>query len=160
MRTLYSKAYRVASRTKNKPLPDPLGMEDLGSASPWRAYVLLEDLSFGANLYAFDIAVHESGLSLEITNMETVRYFLLPLAKPGAMKERIELYACAEGFLVLFSSILEAPGFGAERVFESAGNKSLAVLGWFAGRAASLGLSSPVTIPLRMEEALRPAGLP
>jgi hypothetical protein len=160
MRTLYSKAYRVVSGERRIPLPDPADLGDLGGAQPWRLFVWLEDLTFGGNPYSFDVSVGKRELRLEITNLETVRYLLLPVAKPGAMRERIEAFPCAEGLLVHFSSVLEAPGFGAERVFESAGNKGLAVLGWFAGRAAALGLSAPVSIPLKMEEALRPAGLP
>jgi hypothetical protein len=160
MRTLYSKAYRVASRDKRSPIPDPVGREELGGGPPWKLLVWLEDLTFGGNLYAFDISVEKRELRLEMTNLETVRYFFLPLAKPGAMREMIEVFPCAEGLLVHFISVLEAPGFGAERVFESAGNKGLAVLGWFAERAAALGLAAGVGIPLKMEEALRPAGLP
>ena len=143
VRTLYSKAYRVDSMEKKSPLSDPGSLGELGGGPPWRTYVWLEDLTFGGNLYAFDISIDGPGLSLEITNMETVLYFLFPVAKPGAMKERIEVFACLEGILVWVASTLEAPGFGSARVFESAGNKGLAVLRWYAGRAASLGLASP-----------------
>ncbi|MCX7028117.1 MAG: hypothetical protein NT061_11715 [Spirochaetes bacterium] len=160
MRTLYSKAYRAVSKEDRSITSDPRKIADLGSGPPWRIVAWLEDLTFGGNLYAFNISGDTGEFSLEIANLETVRYLLLPLAKPGAMKNRIEVLPCAEGLLVHFSSVLEAPGFGASRVFESAGNKGLAVLGWFAGKAAALGLSSPIAIPLKMEEALRPAGLP
>jgi len=160
MRTLYSRAYRVASTADRSPLPDPAGLGEAGGALPIRIKVWLEDLTFGGNLYSFDISVDGMGLVLEIANLEPVRYLLLPVAGPEAMKEKIEVYPCLEGLLVRVASTLEAPGFGAERVFESAGNKGLAVLGWFAGKAASLGLASSVSFPIRIEEALRPAGLP
>lgn len=160
MRTLYKKAYRVRSKADETRLSDPVTLADLGPGHSWRVYAILEDLTFGTNLYEFEIALGDRWMSVEISNVAQVRYLLLPVAQPGALVTKVEIVPCGEGLLLHLTTMLKAPGFGARRVFESAGNKGLAVLGWFASKAADMGLAAAVEVPRRMEDSLRPGGLP
>jgi len=148
MRTLYAEAHRVESDQNRIPLADPSGTGELPPGNSWHFSAFLRDLTFGANVFGYEVKIGESLLTLSSENLTPLRYLFLPLASPGGLKTRISVVPCAEGILVHFLSTVEAAEIAAKRIFESAGNKSLAVLGWFAGQSASAGLAAPVKLPV------------
>ncbi len=148
MRTLYAEAHRVESDQNRIPLADPSGTGELPPGNSWHFSAFLRDLTFGANVFSYEVKIGESLLTLSSENLTPLRYLFLPLASPGGLKTRISVVPCAEGILVHFLSTVEAAEIAAKRIFESAGNKSLAVLGWFAGQSASAGLAAPVKLPV------------
>lgn len=152
MRTLYSKAYMVVGKNDTREIPDPVSLVDLGKGPPWKFFAYLQDLTFGGNIFEFETTIAEGSLVVAITNAETLRYALMPLAKPGGMIQRITATPYAEGLLVHCVTLLYAPDFLARRVFESAGNKTLALLGWFAGRIEAVGYGTPQPWPVNIED--------
>lgn len=161
MRTLYAEAWRTDSPEARVRLPDPASP----AASPGGStsfYAWLRDLTFGGNVYRFDIAIGPASALMLNENASPIRYLLVPIAAPGRMRSRIHVIPCREGLLVHFFSTIDVSDLAARRVFESAGNKALAVLGWFAKEAAAAGLIEEARLPVSIEDVarLRPAGLP
>ena len=152
MRTLYSKAYMIGGKDDKREIPDPVSLIDLGFGPPWRFFTYLQDLTFGGNIFSFEVTILDGSLIVTISNAETLRYAGMPLAKPGGMIQTITAKPYAEGLLVHCVTLLYAPDFLARRVFESAGNKTLALLGWFAGRVERVGYKTPHPLPVNIED--------
>lgn len=159
MRTLYAEAHRVESEQDRAVVADPSGVSDLPPGDSWHFSAYLKDLTFGANVFSYEVEIGESSLTLASENRTTLKYLLLPLVGPGGLKTRISVIPCVEGILIHFLSTVEAAEIAAKRVFESAGNKSLAVLGWFARRASDTGLAAAVKIPADEATVLSHGGL-
>jgi len=151
MRTLYAEAYRVESASKRTRLPDPGDVPAVpGSSQVF--YAFLRDLTFGGNVMKYDVRLGDSFIEMANENVTTVRYYLLPLASPGNLRSGLLVVPCREGLLVHFLSTIDAIDILEKRVFESAGNKSLAVLGWFAKQTAAVGLTQESRLPKNIEE--------
>lgn len=148
MRTLYTEADRVDTKDRRTIIADPAGLSDLPAGNSWHFDASLRDLSFGANAYGYEIEIGKSALVISSENLTPVRYLLVPLAGPGALKTRITVMPNQEGIVLHLISTIDAAEIAAKRVFESAGNKSLAVLGWFARKAYEAGLAAQVKIPV------------
>ncbi|HEY9055478.1 MAG TPA: DUF6675 family protein, partial [Rectinemataceae bacterium] len=148
MRVLYSEAAILPDSSAARGSDTPL----LRGVPPWELVIRLKDLTFGSNRYS--LRIWESGGSMEVllTNLDTVRYGFLPMAQPGGMTTRVFAAVCEEGLLIHYAALAEAPALLARRVFESMGNKSLAVMKWFASRAAAAGIAGAGRLPLRMED--------
>lgn len=160
-RTLYAEAWRIDSPATRARLPDPAAPPST-PGDAYSFYAWLRDLTFGGNVFRFDIAVGPASVLMLDENVSPIRYLLVPIVAPGGMKSRVHVIPCEEGLLVHFFSTIDVSDFAAKRVFESAGNKALAVLGWFAKEAAAAGLSSQARLPGNVEDVARfkPAGLP
>ena len=161
MRTLYAEAWRTDSPEAKTRLPDPAAPP----ASPSGAssfYAWLRDLTFGGNVFRFDIAIGPASALMLNENVSPIRYLLAPIVAPGRMRSRIQVIPCREGLLAHFFSTIDVSDLMAKRVFESAGNKALAVLGWFVKEASAAGLIEEARLPVNIEDVarLRPAGLP
>jgi len=161
MRTLYAEAWRTDSPEARARLPDPAAPPSAPGDSAL-FYAWLRDLTFGGNVYRFDIAIGPASALMLNENASPIRYLLVPIVAPGRMRSRIHVIPCREGLLVHFFSTIDVSDLMARRVFESAGNKALAVLGWFAKEAGAAGLIEEARLPMNIEEVarLRPAGLP
>ncbi len=151
MRTLYAEAYRVESASKRTRLPDPGDIPSVPGSSQL-FYAFLRDLTFGGNVMKYDVRIGDSFIAMTNENVTTVRYYMLPLASPGNMRSGLLVVPCREGLLVHFLSTIDAIDILEKRVFESAGNKSLAVLGWFAEQTAAAGLTQEPRLPKNIEE--------
>ena len=155
MRTLYAEAYRVTSLSDRSELPDPVDMKPAipGFSEQFHAY--LRDLTFGGNVFEYSLRIGSASLSLSSGNATTMSFLFLPLIPPHSVKMNILIIPCEEGLLVHFLSTIDAIDIVAGRVFESAGNKSLAVLAWFAGRTAAAGLTRDVKLPKNIDDVDR-----
>jgi len=155
MRTLYAEAYRVESLSNRTKLPDPLGAQEALPPFLGDFHAYLRDLTFGGNIFDYSIEVHPSSLSMANANTTTMSYLLVPLIPPRSIKTNIIIIPCREGRLVHFLSTMDVIDIVAGRVFESAGNKSLAVLGWFAEKTAAAGLTAKLQLPRNIDEVKR-----
>lgn len=151
MRTLYAEAYRIDSPDKRLRQPDPLEPPP-GPEFAQIFYAYLRDLTFGGNVMKYDLRAGPYSILLANENHTSMKYFFIPLVASGGMKTRLLVIPCQEGLLVHFLSTIEASDIAAQRVFESAGNKSLAVLDWFARETARAGLTRSLTLPRTIEE--------
>lgn len=152
MRTLYAEAYRVDSLSNKTKLPDPIDASP-GILGDFHAY--LRDLTFGGNIFDYSIKINRASLSMANANATTMRFLLLPLIPPRSLKMNIIIVPCREGLLVHFLSTMDVIDIVAGRVFESAGNKSLAVLGWFAEKTSAAGLTAELQLPKNIDEVER-----
>ena len=161
MRTLYAEAWRTDSPEARARLPDPAA-PSIAPGDSASFYAWLRDLTFGGNVYRFDIAIGPGSALMLNENVSPIRYLLVPIVAPGRMRSRIHVIPCREGLLVHFFSTIDVSDLMAKRVFESAGNKALAVLGWFVKEASAAGLVEEAQLPVNVEDVarLRPAGLP
>jgi hypothetical protein len=104
----------------------------------------LEDLTFGSNIYRFSLSSYSGsgGLKVSIVNVNAVKYGFLPLAKPNDMASDISVIPSNQGIVVHVLTRLAAPELLAQRAFESAGNKALAVMGWFVKKMGGEGIGT------------------
>lgn len=152
MRTLYEESYRVDSVQAKTRLPDPASLEPATQTGSWTFFAFQKDLTFGGNVMRYEISSGDGFLSAVNRNETTMRYYLLPLVPPGGLESSILVLPCKDGLVVHFVSTVRAPEIAAKRVFESAGNKALSVLGWFAREAAAAGLAGTASVPVNIEE--------
>ena len=157
MRILYEEAYRIGSPSSKTKLPDPAELPVApGSFKVFYAY--LRDLTFGGNVMQYQVRMGSSFIAMANENASAMRYYLIPLVQPGGMKTSILIVPCREGLIVHFLSTIDASDIAAKRVFESAGNKSLAVLGWFARQTSAAGLTRAPALPVNIEDVERLKG--
>ena len=154
MRTLYAEAWRVDSPAGRTRFPDP-GEAALGSGPSWTFYAFLRDLTFGGNVLRFDVRMGSSYIAMSNENVASVKYMLIPLVPPGGMKSTILVIPSREGLVVYFLTTVRAVDIAAKRIFESAGNKSLAVLAWFAREATAVGIAQDLRLPVNIEEVAK-----
>jgi len=103
----------------------------------------------------YTVKIGRTSIAMTNVNATTMRYYLLPLVPPGGMKSSILIVPCREGLLVHFLTTIDSIDLMAGRVFESAGNKALAVLGWFARETAAAGLTKESGLPRNIEDVER-----
>ena len=153
MRTLYESVYKIDDESSRKPVDIPSGAE-AATLEPGRSLEFLafqKDTSFGANVYRYALRRGDKSLSLESENLTVIRYLMLPFVSPGKMQSRLWVIPCREGLLLYFTMTIQSINFAAERVFESAGNRALALLGWLAREASAVGLSEEIQLPVNMK---------
>jgi hypothetical protein len=133
MRTLFARSYVIDDPETRDPLPDPL-VEEIPAYS--LLYVLQEDLTFGENLYRSEYYYTDDYFLLENRNLTTMRYFMLPMVKPGQSATFILLVPEADQ--VVFYGAIGAHTislFGLERKKQdSFYNRLKATYGWFTDR--------------------------
>lgn len=152
MRTLYAESYRIKAPDNRSRLADPANLAELGHASSWTYYTYQRTLTFGGSVMKFDIKDGGTYLSMMNENVTSMNLLLVPVVSPGNIKSGIIVIPCKEGLLVYSISTIRALDIAASRVFESAENKSLAVLSWFVRQAVNEGLVENVTLPVKAEE--------
>ncbi len=152
MRTLYETAYFVDPDSRTMRLEQPAMPQRLAPGYSRIFYAFMKDLTFGGNIMKYSVELGESSLSVRSENASNMKYMLLPLVGPGGMKSDIVMLPCKDGLLGFFAMELAAPQIVAERVFESAGNKLLGVLGWFVREAGKAQLTAPVVLPVDIEK--------
>ncbi len=152
MRTLYAEAYRTDPSSPDRAkLPDP-GDAVLDSGPSWSFNAYLRDLTFGGNILRYEVSLGPSYIAMSNENVASVRYMLIPLVPPGGLTTRILVSPSREGLVIHFLSTVRAADIAAKRIFESAGNKSLAVLAWFVREAAAAGIAKDLRLPVNIEE--------
>ena len=154
MRTLYAEAYRTDLSSDRAKLPDP-GDAVLDSGPSWSFNAYLRDLTFGGNVLRYDVSLGPSYIAMSNENVASVRYMLIPLVPPGGLTSRILVSPSKEGLVIHFLSTVRAADIAAKRIFESAGNKSLAVLAWFVREAAAAGIAKDLRLPVNIEEVAK-----
>jgi len=154
MRTLYAEAYRIDLASGRMKLQDP-GEASLASGASWAFNAFLRDLTFGGNVIKYEVGLGSSYVTMSNENVASVNYLLIPLVPAGGMKSRLLVIPTKEGLIVHFLSTVKALDIVAKRVFESAGNKSLAVLWWFARESAAAGLAREQRLPVNIDEVAK-----
>jgi hypothetical protein len=153
MRPLYESAYKIDDESSRKPVNAPASVE-VAALEPGRSLEFLafqKDTSFGANVYRYALRRGDKSLSLESENLTVMRYLMIPFVSSGKMRSRLWAIPCREGLLLYFVTTIESVNFAVERIFESAGNRALALLGWMSIQAEKAGLSGKIELPVNMK---------
>lgn len=150
-RTLFSDYYRVVSPEDRTKQPDPSAI-DLRTGKAWEFLAYQKDLTFSGLVVRYRIRQEQDFMVMMNENATQLKLALLPVVASGNMKNGILIIPCAEGLLVYFAASIQAFDFAANRVFESTENKSLAVLRWFADKAAAQGLIQNIELPMKLNE--------
>jgi hypothetical protein len=104
-------------------------------------YLVQKDSSFGTNLYSLTVkGLDEDAIELTMTNVEGIRYGILPVLGPGSLKLTLVVRPSADGrFLYFYGNAgikaLRLPGLES-KVRKSFYNRTLAWYNWFAQMAA------------------------
>lgn len=133
MRTLFYESYVIDSPDDKNKRPDPIVSYIPGQSS---IYVYQNDSTFGENVYIVNYRYYGNHVSMEMQNMNTIWYFILPLVDPDKLKYYIMVIPEQDN--ILFYGIIAANAlnlFGiAESKAESFYNRIKAIANWFIGR--------------------------
>jgi len=137
-RVLFTASYRVKGAGDLAMLPDP----HYASIEPSHEFqVLQDDTTFGKNLYTATFKALEKGaVEFTMSNVAKVRYGVLPVLGPGAMKLTLVVQPSADGrFLYFYGNVgllaTRVPGLEG-KVRASFHNRIIAYYNWFARQAA------------------------
>lgn len=100
-------------------------------------YARQKDLSFGDNLYRYDFTSGPDYIASLSANLTTMRYGIVPVAAPEALKVRSLAILVDEGIVFYAISSAKAavvPGVRA-KLESSFGNRAQAIYDWFAAKA-------------------------
>jgi uncharacterized protein DUF6675 len=130
MRTLFVQAYRVDKEGSTVPLED-LHYQTVPASG--KQIIFQEDKTFGRNYVETEYIYKEGRFLMQVRNLTTMRYYFLPLVRPGNF--RMNLLILPEGDQLLFygvSSVDSASLFGIEKSKkDSFYNRIKAMYGWF-----------------------------
>ncbi|WP_319414928.1 DUF6675 family protein [Marispirochaeta aestuarii] len=131
MRTLFTEVFRVEEEGSKKALPD----RQFNSIPELQEDILFqEDLTFGRNYVRNRCLYREGRFLMQIRNLSTMWYFILPLVRPENF--RMDLLIIPEEDNLVFygaSSVDSASLFGIEKSKkDSFYNRIKAMQGWFS----------------------------
>lgn len=149
-RTLFSDYYRIASADDTTKQLDPPASQ-VGAGKTWEFFAYQKDLTFSGLVVHYQIRKDQDFILMMNKNATPLKLTLIPVVAAGNMKNGILILPCAEGLLVYFAATIQAFDFAAHRVFESTENKSLAVLRWFAEKAAQEELIQAIELPMKLD---------
>lgn len=136
MRLFYEYSSLIDGPETKAPTPDRR-LEALPRAET--LYARQKDLSFGDNIYRYDFTSGPDYIASISTNLTTMRYGIVPVAAPGALKVRSLAILVDEGvvfYAVSSAKVAIVPGVRA-RLENSFGNRAEAVYDWFAANAVA-----------------------
>jgi len=139
MRVFFTASYRVQGPGSLAMLADPRYQAIEPSHD---LYLLQDDSTFGKNLYATTVtALDQGALALTMSNVERVRYGLLPVLGPGALRLTMVVQPSADGrYLYFYGNVGISTGkvLGMEeQVRTSFYNRVIALYNWFSKQAAN-----------------------
>ena len=130
MRTLFVEAYRVHEVGSTEPLED-FHYQSVPASE--KQIIFQEDKTFGRNYVETEYIYEEGRFLMQVRNLTTMRYYFLPLVRPGNF--RMNLLIIPEEDQLLFygaSSVDSASLFGIEKSKkDSFYNRIKAMHGWF-----------------------------
>jgi hypothetical protein len=140
MRVFFTASYRVQGPGSLAMLADPR----YPAIEPRHdLYLLQDDSTFGKNLYATTVKGLDHGaIELTMSNVERVRYGLLPVLGPGALRLTMVVQPSADGrYLYFYGNVgikaVKLPGLETT-VRNSFSNRIIAYYNWFAREAAKV----------------------
>ena len=111
---IFKETTRLENAKKIKAISDPPPAAILPLSETM--YLRFEDAYFGDLFIRGDVSVSAYGITYNMTNFKTVRYFLLPIMKAETFSAIIYLEPVEEGILVYSMSGIYIPGFVADKV--------------------------------------------
>ena len=132
-RTLYHKSYAIAGPDDHTRRPDPVA----GSVPEHSAmYLLQEDSTFGSNVYQADYRFDGATITMQVRNLTTMWWSILPLVNPGDFRSVLAVTPTARGLLFYAAAGIHTIAIGGvrERSQASLRNRLDALERWLRAR--------------------------
>jgi len=137
MRTFYEYSYVVDGPDTKKRIPDPVFT---GVPEALTLFVRQKDLTFGDNIYRYDIVANQDAIYLTQVNITALTITLIPVIRRGNLTTVMAVIDCGDSILIYAASMAKALSFPGlwDRISDSFSNRAQAVLNWFSGRLDNL----------------------
>ena len=137
-RTLYQRSHAIVGPADRTPQPDPVASSVPRHSS---LYLEQEDSTFGSNVYQADFRYDGVSLTMEVRNLTTMWWGILPLVAEGDFRSVVTVTPTDRGLLFYASAAIHAADldFARERVQTSLGSRLDALEGWLRQRLAPEG---------------------
>ena len=127
--TLYTRAYMIENSRSKRAIPDQTD----GDADGKTFFCLLDDHSFGQNVYQLDYRQSANEVSVRFTNVDAVKVAMITGVKPRRMNINLVVTDCGDSFLVYMVVQATHPkiSFLEKRLRRSLAARVDAIYGWF-----------------------------
>lgn len=127
--TLYERAYMVENARSKQAIPD----QTEGDADGKTFFCLLDDNSFGENIYQLDYRQSADEVSVCFTNTDALKVAMITGVKPRNMNINLVVMDCGDAFLVYMVVQAKYPqiSFLEKRLRRSLAARVDAIYGWF-----------------------------
>ncbi len=129
-RTLFAEAYPVKGTDRNDTAEKPVFNENIRNYS-FNCYT--RDLSFGRNYYRLDYTVSDNYLVMEMTNIDDMRYKIIPAIGKGDLTFYLVIMADGDDLAIYCSGICSHAnaGFLEKKIRNSIHSRVEALYDWF-----------------------------
>ncbi|MCL2211306.1 MAG: hypothetical protein FWB95_05235 [Treponema sp.] len=130
MRTFYEFSGIIDSPQTKKPLADPVFTQ---IPAPLTLYARQKDLTFGDNIYKYDVTYSRDVIFFIQENVTALSYGIIPLIRSGNLHSVLAVIDCGNSILIYAISMvktLSVSGFH-DRIGNSFSNRAEAVINWF-----------------------------
>ena len=132
-RTLYKRSHAIIGPADRTPQPDPVA-----SSVPRHSLLFLEqeDSTFGSNVYQADFRFDRVSLTMEVRNLTTMWWGILPLVAEGDFRSVVTIAPTDQGLLFYAAAAIHAADldFARERAQTALGHRLDALEGWLRQR--------------------------
>ena len=130
--TLYKRAYMVENPRSKQAIPDQTD----GDADGKTFFCLLDDHSFGENVYQLDYRQSADEVSVCFTNTDALKVAMITGVKPHDLKINLVVTDCGDAFLVYMVAQAKYPqiSFLEKRLRRSLAARMDAIYGWFTNQ--------------------------
>lgn len=130
--TLYKRAYMVENPRSKQAIPDQTD----GDADGKTFFCLLDDHSFGENVYQLDYRQSADEVSVCFTNTDALKVAMITGVKPRDLKINLVVTDCGDAFLVYLVAQAKYPqiSFLEKRLRRSLAARMDAIYGWFTNQ--------------------------
>ena len=111
---VFEESTRIESAKRNKPIPDP-PPSNITPASE-EMFLYLKDRYFGNIYVRGNLSANRYGLTFNLTNFKTIRYFIFPVMRAEKFCAILYLEPLEEGMLVYGMAAVDIPDFIASRI--------------------------------------------
>ena len=151
-RLLYEESYRVSAAAGGDRLSDLPAPAAGAIPSTWAYYAFQKDLTFGANLYRYDLSADADGFLATSSNETPLKVLFVTAVAPGDMKATLAILPARDGIVVYVITTMKAMDLLKRKAFDSVGNRAYALFWWFAKQAEAAGIAvAPAIRPIAAE---------
>ncbi len=152
MRTLYTDVHRLDNPKDKKKIEDPASASELHALLSRPAYIYQKDQTFDGITTEIRCSLSQTSFLMMNTNATPLRLIGIPVLPVDGLRTGFLVAPSSQGVLLYFVTSIKSPSIGRDRVFESASNKALALLHWFADAASARHLIEPVSLPWNFDD--------
>jgi len=111
---IFEESTRIEGVKSGKPVPDPLFMNTYPVSE--EIFLMLKDKYFGNIYVRGDLSINRYGVTFNVTNFKTIRYFLFPVMRAEKFSAILYIEPLKEGLLIYGMAAVDIPNFIASRI--------------------------------------------